>query len=249
MFNSFDLLVNRRNIFKAGEGAGRSGSFFFASRDGSFIVKTMSSQEKQRFLQIIDDYIDYLTANPNSLITRVYGIFTIKQALTKVDIMIMQNCCQLVDRTQKKYEFDLKGSKTDRYVSFDPNAALLTHTKLPIYKKGLKCQNLQVLNKKINESDSSKKTINLTHQERKKFAKILKKDADFFASHALMDYSLIFVAEHLPSGATGKVRKSLSKNSNIALSTDQSELYHFGVIDFLQTFNLQKCCESYGKQW
>ena len=34
---------NENKIFKAGEGAGRSGSFFFFSQDNRFIVKTMST--------------------------------------------------------------------------------------------------------------------------------------------------------------------------------------------------------------
>ena len=33
---------NRSQIFKSGEGAGRSGSFFFFSHDNKFIVKTLT---------------------------------------------------------------------------------------------------------------------------------------------------------------------------------------------------------------
>ena len=41
---------NREMVFKAGEGQGRSGSFFFFSYDNRFIIKTMTSQELQLFL-------------------------------------------------------------------------------------------------------------------------------------------------------------------------------------------------------
>ena len=34
--------ANREQVFKAGEGAGRSGSFFFFSHDSKFIIKTVS---------------------------------------------------------------------------------------------------------------------------------------------------------------------------------------------------------------
>jgi Icc-related predicted phosphoesterase len=34
---------NRETVFKAGEGSGRSGSFFFFSHDKRFIIKTMST--------------------------------------------------------------------------------------------------------------------------------------------------------------------------------------------------------------
>ena len=36
---------NREAVFKAGEGAGRSGSFFFFSHDRKFIIKTMTDAE------------------------------------------------------------------------------------------------------------------------------------------------------------------------------------------------------------
>jgi hypothetical protein len=37
-------------VFKAGEGAGRSGSFFFFSHDRKFIIKTMTKQELKLYL-------------------------------------------------------------------------------------------------------------------------------------------------------------------------------------------------------
>lgn len=44
-------------VFKAGEGAGRSGSFFFFSHDKRFIIKTMSSDELDLLTQILPDYV------------------------------------------------------------------------------------------------------------------------------------------------------------------------------------------------
>ena len=38
---SFDNEKNRKMIFKAGESAGASGSFFFFSSDSKFIIKTL----------------------------------------------------------------------------------------------------------------------------------------------------------------------------------------------------------------
>ena len=64
--------------FAAGEGAGKSGSFFFATYDSKYLIKTMKSSEKKAFLDILDNYVLHLRRNPDSLITRIYGIFTIK---------------------------------------------------------------------------------------------------------------------------------------------------------------------------
>jgi hypothetical protein len=50
---------NRDAVFKAGEGAGRSGSFFFFSHDRKFIIKTMTTQELQLMLRLLPDYISH----------------------------------------------------------------------------------------------------------------------------------------------------------------------------------------------
>ena len=43
---------NRDMVFKAGEGAGRSGSFFFFSHDSKYIIKTLTSEELKLLLKI-----------------------------------------------------------------------------------------------------------------------------------------------------------------------------------------------------
>ena len=45
--------ANRDQVFKAGEGAGRSGSFFFFSHDRKFIIKTMTKEELKLMLSIL----------------------------------------------------------------------------------------------------------------------------------------------------------------------------------------------------
>ena len=66
-------------VFRAGEGAGLSGSFFFFSSDNRFLIKTLQGNEKALMLGMLDDYIDHLKATENnSLLARIYGIFTVK---------------------------------------------------------------------------------------------------------------------------------------------------------------------------
>ena len=49
--HSLSPKYNRDMVFKAGEGAGRSGSFFFFSHDRKWIIKTMTKQELELFLR------------------------------------------------------------------------------------------------------------------------------------------------------------------------------------------------------
>lgn len=46
---------NKNMVFKAGEGAGKSGSFFFFSHDRKFIIKTMTKSELKLMLRILPD--------------------------------------------------------------------------------------------------------------------------------------------------------------------------------------------------
>jgi len=64
-------------VFKAGEGAGRSGSFFFFSHDQRFIIKTITNYELGLFKDMHEQYLRHLKNNPSSLLARIYGVFTI----------------------------------------------------------------------------------------------------------------------------------------------------------------------------
>jgi len=41
ILNSLDLQENKDTMFKAGQGAGKSGSFFFFTADNRFIIKSL----------------------------------------------------------------------------------------------------------------------------------------------------------------------------------------------------------------
>ena len=83
---------NRQQAFKAGEGSGKSGSFFFFSHDRQFIIKTMKSAELKALKSILADYVEYLIQNPYSMLVKIYGMFTLKRPLMKsVKVMLMEN--------------------------------------------------------------------------------------------------------------------------------------------------------------
>lgn len=88
---SLALENNRQMVFKAGQGAGLSGSFFFFSHDDKFLIKTINKKEKDILLKMLDDLINHFEITGNkSLIARIYGIFSIKTNLfANLDVMIM----------------------------------------------------------------------------------------------------------------------------------------------------------------
>lgn len=54
----------------------------------------------------------------------------------------------------------------------------------------------------------------------------------------IMDYSMYLVVEHADERPGAEV-----ENRNRAISIDGTEIYHFGIIDYLQEWNVSKKCE------
>mmetsp|Transcript_38162 Transcript_38162/g.27716 ORF Transcript_38162/g.27716 Transcript_38162/m.27716 type:complete len:82 (-) Transcript_38162:300-545(-) len=75
---SLEPIANRKQIFSSGEAAGASGSFFFFNHDHRFIIKTMSSKERNKMIDMLPKLFKHLSENKDSLISRTYGIFTVK---------------------------------------------------------------------------------------------------------------------------------------------------------------------------
>lgn len=91
--------LNKEQAFKAGEGAGKSGSFFFFSHDNQFIIKTMKNAERKVLLQILPEYVNYLKQNPYSMLAKIYGVFSLKRPMMQtVTVMLMENTIQAENR-------------------------------------------------------------------------------------------------------------------------------------------------------
>jgi 1-phosphatidylinositol-4-phosphate 5-kinase len=82
-------------VFKAGEGQGKSGSFFFFSHDKQFLIKTMTDSELETFNAMFKSFYTHLIQNPDSLLARIYGIFTVKmEDIAPVHLILMGNTVQ-----------------------------------------------------------------------------------------------------------------------------------------------------------
>ena len=86
------------------------------SHDSKFMIKTMKSEEVETMLKILPSYIEHHRKNPNSLIAKIFGIFTIKKAgMYAQHVMLMENCLQLKNKSMQMMMYDLKGSMFGRY--------------------------------------------------------------------------------------------------------------------------------------
>ena len=107
-------------VFKAGEGAGASGSFFFFSYDSKFLIKTMTNAEKNTLLSRLPAFINHFTKSKNkTFLAKIYGVYTIKSNIfDDLNVMIMENTMILTNPENKKMIFDMKGSTESRKSSF-----------------------------------------------------------------------------------------------------------------------------------
>lgn len=173
--------ANRDQIFKAGEGAGRSGSFFFFSHDRKFIIKTMSKGELDLLLKMLPAMSVHFKNNQDSLLAKILGAFTVKtDSADAIHLMLMENTLQLKNPDGLKYIFDLKGSLVDRKVT----------------GKITKTTTMKDVNFLIGV-DSNPNFVDLREADREKLLQIVKNDADFLADQDLMDYSLLVGIETL----------------------------------------------------
>lgn len=92
---------------------GKSGSFFYFSRDYKYIIKTIHHAEHKFLRRILRDYYDHVRANPHTLLSQFYGLHRVKIPYgRKIHFVVMNNLFpphRDIHRT-----FDLKGSTIGR---------------------------------------------------------------------------------------------------------------------------------------
>lgn len=117
---------------KAVRGEGKSGAFFIFTKDRQFVLKTATGEERDFLWNILPYYYQYIRRNPNSLLPRFYGVYSMKHdgigGMTRFVVMNnifntpyapVEKCA--FNRTpasilSSSFRFDLKGSTVGRFV-------------------------------------------------------------------------------------------------------------------------------------
>jgi len=106
---------------------GKSGSVFFLSQDGQFIVKTMRKAEMVHLRSaVLRSYHAHVSEFPDSLLTRFFGLHRIKpHGGNNVRFVVMGNLLNTGHSVHRKY--DLKGSTQGRLTKppYDPAKKIL----------------------------------------------------------------------------------------------------------------------------
>ena len=245
MIRAFNPSKNKAAIDKMSESKGRSGSFFFYSHDRKFIIKTISAEEKNTLLDILHDYFNYIKDHNSTLMTKIYGIYTvvIKNA-SSVNVILMQNLfgCSPI-HIQKM--FDLKGSSVQRKTKNVQN------WKRDQVLKDLDYQWVTKVERKL---------INFKEDDIVEIKKNLINDIDFYKRLSLMDYSLLFIIIDFPNNIDPDYNQIMGflddpkYKGHVYKSKNEKYIYIVGIIDYLQKYNFKKKMEHcikgiiYGKE-
>lgn len=251
---------------------GKSGSFLYYLRDFRFIIKTVHHLEHKQMRRILRDYHAHVKANPNTLITQIYGLhrLKVKGGMKRLHFVVMNNLFPPHRDIHVKY--DLKGSTFGRYtrVPKGENPALPTNTL-----------------KDLNWLENREK-IYFGPDKRKLFLQQLEADVRLLKKINVMDYSLLLGIHDLKKGNAALLTllvfdpKSSDKaeliktnprdivrdtdlpqdvfpgrskyifyghNGGIRATNDSNEplqqIYYLGIIDCLTNYSLRKRLETF----
>ena len=142
------------------------------------MIKTMKEHEVVTMLKILPAYIEHHRKNPNSLLAKIFGIFTIKKKkYERQHVMLMENTKQLQDKDKEKFVYDLKGSTYGRL-----SKGFLTSKTM---RKDLDW----IKDKKVKNKSLCMSKINFD------LVKQLRRDVNFLKNRGLLDYSLLVSVE------------------------------------------------------
>ena len=166
---------------------GKSGSFFYFSRDYKYIIKTIHHSEHKLLRKILREYHTHIESYPNTLISQFYGLHRVKIPYgRKIHFVVMNNL--FPPHRDIHQTFDLKGSEIGRdYKEEDlernPRATL---------------KDLNWLRRNLH--------LELGHQKKHLFIQQMERDVALLQRLKIMDYSLLVGIHDLNRGNEEKLR-------------------------------------------
>ena len=129
-------------------------------------------------MKLLPDFHKHLSSNRDSLLSRIYGVYTVKmKSYGAVHMIIMGNILRWDADKDVTRVYDMKGSVYSRVVKGRNKPSTC-----------LKDQNFLDNQREINE-------INLSDRDLAKINRVIKKDSDFLCSLNIMDYSILLGIE------------------------------------------------------
>lgn len=168
---------------------GKSGSFFYYSRDYRFIIKTISHSEHAFMRSILKDYHTHVKNNPHTLLSRFYGLHRVKMPRgRKIHFVIMNNLFPPHRDIHETY--DLKGSAYGRE-----------------YPEEKAKTNPRAVLKDLNWVNRGR-TLEFGPEKRALLTEQLRRDMEFLRRINVMDYSLLVGIHNMERGNRDNLRET-----------------------------------------
>ncbi|KAK4705361.1 1-phosphatidylinositol-4-phosphate 5-kinase, partial [Phenoliferia sp. Uapishka_3] len=169
---------------------GKSGSFFYFSRDYRFIIKTIRHSEHKFLRSILKEYYEYIKSNPHTLLSRFYGLHRVKLPHgKKIHFVIMNNLFPPHRDIHESY--DLKGSAIGRITPEEKWKA-----------------NPSAILKDLNWVNRNRQ-IALGPEKKALFEEQLRRDTELMQKLGIMDYSLLTGIHNTTRGNTDNLRDGM----------------------------------------
>ncbi|KZT24886.1 SAICAR synthase-like protein [Neolentinus lepideus HHB14362 ss-1] len=171
---------------------GKSGSFFYFSRDYRFIIKTIHHSEHKFLRSILKQYHEHVKSNPHTLLSRFYGLHRVKLPRgKKIHFVIMNNLFPPHKDIHETY--DLKGSTVGRE-----------------YPEEKAAKNPRAVLKDLNWINRGKQ-LELGPEKRALLTEQLRRDSELLQKLHVMDYSLLVGIHNMRRGNRDNVRRNTLK--------------------------------------
>lgn len=171
---------------------GKSGSFFYFSRDYKYIIKTIHHGEHKFLRKILKEYYQHVEQNPNTLISQFYGLHRVKTPFgRKIHFVVMNNL--FPPHRDIHTTYDLKGSTIGR----DYNEDNIANNPRAVLK------DLNWLRRDMH--------INLGPIKKQLFVEQVQRDVALLKKLGVMDYSLLLGIHDLERGNKDDIRNSALK--------------------------------------
>eukprot|EP01130_Rhizamoeba_saxonica_P010926 TRINITY_DN4511_c0_g1_i2.p1 TRINITY_DN4511_c0_g1~~TRINITY_DN4511_c0_g1_i2.p1 ORF type:complete len:891 (-),score=118.16 TRINITY_DN4511_c0_g1_i2:111-2783(-) len=213
------VFLGRLNTYNQIGSHGKSGSIFFYSFDGKYMIKTISLKEKESLEKMIPQYVEHVTSE-KSLLCPLLGLYELQSndSISPMFVTVMKNI--MPDSNFLDELYDLKGSTDGR------------KTAMKDRKPGVPLKDLDFGDQLI---DLGTKKDEVLH--------IIERDSKFLEECNVMDYSLLLGIKR------NKHPIGPSNEHGLYISPNGMNSYYMGVIDFLVPFRTFKKFERTLKSW
>ena len=257
-----ELMISSQTIFEELCSTGKSGSLLFYTRDGEFILKTISRKEYKFLKQMLSRYYFYMKNNPISFLPKLLGCYVLltkyKKKKTKIYFIVMSNVFATSNHIDLR--FDLKGSKIGRRVltgttkdskifsNGDMSLKDLDFDKLKqkIYVGQKKDIILEQLRKDIEflySINSNDYSLLLGIHYRKNYTPIEKKKEDSLLSSKTYETNSLNLSGNAYTERKNDIKNLYDYYDFGISSVDNRSIYYFGIIDILTEYNINKRLE------